>query len=216
MLNQIGFTWEINREDDWIKRYGELVEHKRELGHCNVLKSYKANPSLAYWVYSQRVLFKSKSLSRERIAKLNQIGFTWNRSKEDIWIERYNELVEYKRKFGGCNVRKANPSLAEWVIHQRVLFKSKSLSKERIAKLSQIGFTWTRIKEDNWMKQYNELVEYKFKVGDCNVPSRDKEYPSLAHWVCNQRKYFKSKSLSKDRIAKLDQIGFTWEIVKKI
>jgi hypothetical protein len=219
LLNQIGFTWEINREDDWIKRYGELVEHKRELGHCNVLAKYKANPSLAEWVYSQRKLFKSKSLSRERIAKLNQIGFTWKRSKEDIWIERYNELVEYKRKFGDCNVpqrHQANPSLAQWVHMQRKVFKSKSLSRERIAKLNQIGFTWEINKANNWVKRYNELVEYKHKFGDCCVNSRYKANTSLANWVHTQRKLFKSISLSRERIEKLNQIGFDWEHIRKI
>jgi hypothetical protein len=218
LLNQIGFTWEMNREDNWMKRYGELVEHKRELGHCNVLTSYKANPSLAYWVFAQRRLFKSKSLSKDRIARLNQIGFTWEINRKVDWIEQYNELVEYKFKVGDCNVPgkyKANPSLAYWVHMQRKLFKSKSLSRDQIAKLNQIGFTW-EFRDDNWMKQYNELVEYKFKVGDCNVPSTYKANPSLAYWVHSQRKLFKSKSLPEKRVAKLNQIGFDWECIRKI
>jgi hypothetical protein len=119
---------------------------------------------------------------------------------------------------GDCNVTaqyKANPPLGTWVRRQRKYFKSNLLSKSRIAKLNEIGFTWEFIKEDDWIKRYKELVEYKHEVGDCNVPAQYQANPPLAYWVQRQRKYFKSNSLPEYRAAKLNEIGFAWESKRK-
>jgi hypothetical protein len=64
----------------------------------------------------------------------------------------------------------------------------------------------------SWMTRYNELVNYKREFGDCHVPNQYKANPLLGNWVQNQRSFFKTKSLSEDRIAKLKQNGFTWEV----
>jgi hypothetical protein len=96
---------------------------------------------LGKWVANQRQRFKNKSLSEERIAKLNKLGFTW-----EVWMKRYNELVEYRREFGNCNVPvkyQSQTLLGEWVRRQRQHFKNKSISEERINKLNAIGFAWT-------------------------------------------------------------------------
>jgi hypothetical protein len=45
----------------------------------------------------QRRSFKSNSLLKHRIEKLNKIGFVWEFNKEDTWMSHYDELVEYKR-----------------------------------------------------------------------------------------------------------------------
>ena len=36
--------------------------------------------------------------------KINRIGFTLEINKEDAWMKRYNELVQYKRETGNCNI----------------------------------------------------------------------------------------------------------------
>jgi DNA repair exonuclease SbcCD ATPase subunit len=121
-LNEIGFTWEIDKEDAWMSCYNELVEYKREFGNCCVPQRYKTNPKLGSWVHNQRSLFKSNRLAKDHIEKLNEIGFTWGIDKEDAWKSRYNELVEYKKAFGDCCVPrryKANPQLANWLQNEK-------------------------------------------------------------------------------------------------
>jgi hypothetical protein len=199
----------------WMTRYKELVKYKRDMGNCNVPQKYTPNPQLGTWVHGQRVLFKNKSLPESCIAKLNKIGFTLE-VNNDAWMTRYKELIEYKRDFGDCCVNRRDnsyPQLGRWVCRQRELFKSKSLPGSRIAKLNDIGFTW-EMNEDRWMKRYNELNEYKHEFGDCCVPERYKANQQLATWVGEQRKSFKNNSLPKSRITKLNQIGFTWKVMK--
>ena len=43
---------------------------------------------------------------------------------EESWQVQYNELVEFKRKFGHCNVpRRENRRLGNWVTRQRQRYK---------------------------------------------------------------------------------------------
>jgi hypothetical protein len=137
--------------DAWFTRYNELVKYKRELGNCDVPKGYKPNLQLGKWVHRQRDRFKDKLLSEDRIAKLNEIGFAWDawsrvsKYYTDAWFTRYNELMEYKRETGNCDVPKGykpNLQMGKWVHKQRERFKDKLLSEDRIAKLNEIGFVW--------------------------------------------------------------------------
>jgi hypothetical protein len=82
--------------------------------------------------------------------------------------------------------------------------------------LDNVGFIWDS-HEVNWREKYQMLVEYKEANGDCNVPSNHKD-KKLATWVKCQRRQHKlyidkrSSSMTPDRIADLDKIGFNWEI----
>jgi hypothetical protein len=134
--------------------------------------------------------------------------------QRDSWTTRYNELMQYKRDFGNCNVPqlyKTNPQLGTWVNNQRMSFKSKSLADVRVTKLNEIGFAWKIKKEDAWMELYNKLVEFKQINGHCNVPQRYQSNPQLGLWVQRQRRFYKNKKyITQHRIAKLNQIGFDW------
>ena len=82
----------------WMERVLELQRYAKQHGHCRVPKRYKENPALGNWVNKQRVEYRkyqqiraqhhehgssnqstiSSSLTEERIALLNQLGFCWN------------------------------------------------------------------------------------------------------------------------------------------
>jgi len=58
-----------------------------------------------------------------------------------------------------------------------------------------------------------DLKEYKKKLGDCNVSSRNTDYKSLVGWVANMRNARKGKVNSKltvEMIDSLNGIGFYW------
>jgi hypothetical protein len=113
---------------------------------------------------------------------------------EDAWLVRYNELLEYMSMFGDFSVPKmynGERSLASWVCRQRLFFKNKTLSESRIAKLNEVGFTWSQ--EDDWMKRCSQLVEYKREFGDCCDNFKHKLNPQLGTWVKNQHQCFKNK-----------------------
>ena len=71
------------REMQWQKRLQELREFHQIHGHCRVPQKYPPNPLLELWVSRKRIEFKKRengkqsSMTAERIAKLNNLGFDW-------------------------------------------------------------------------------------------------------------------------------------------
>ena len=60
------------------QRLQELEEYKKENGHCRVPHLYSKNKSLGWWVSTVRKFLKTGNepyLTKERIDKLNKIGF---------------------------------------------------------------------------------------------------------------------------------------------
>ena len=51
---------------------------------------------------------EDSSLTEERIKKLNDVGFIWDR-REDVFNLRFTELIEYKEKHGNCAVPVGTP-----------------------------------------------------------------------------------------------------------
>jgi len=46
-------------------------------GHCNVPTKYKDNSALGRWVTSMRSDYKHNKLNREKIVRLESLGFQW-------------------------------------------------------------------------------------------------------------------------------------------
>jgi hypothetical protein len=173
MLEAIGFKWHIGTGNDhqniasetpttqpkthpqaarheqlWLKKYNQLLEYKQQNGHCNVSQTDKDNKQLGKWVSTQRQYYENKTLSKERISKLEDIDFAWKvktKSNEESWNDMYKELVELKKKKGHCNVSrgdKGNKQLVYWIDTQRRTHKQGTLSKARVDMLEDIGFRW--------------------------------------------------------------------------
>ena len=69
-----------------------------------------------------------------------------------------------------------------------------------------------RRKRKTWEERINELVVYKEKKGNCNVP---RSQGVLGNWVHDQRQFYKNGKLSQERITQLESIGFNWGTRKK-
>ena len=149
----------------WSEKFEDLCEYRKCYGNCHVPHNYTKNAALAQWVKRQRYQYmlktsgKRSTLSDDRVRLLNKIGFIWN-SHDAVWEERWNELLQFKRVHGHCNVPskyEENPSLAIWVKRQRRHFKfycekkgGTGMTPERIAKLQKLGFSWDRRKDKGY------------------------------------------------------------------
>ncbi|XGZ09555.1 Helicase associated domain protein [Peribacillus sp. RS7] len=202
-LENIGFFWS-KEDEDWTYQYCFLKLYKEEKGDCLVPIGFE-NKDLAYWVSVQRKHFKSGKLEPDKISKLNELGFSWH-PKMDSWDEKYQMLMEYKNQNGDCLVNKHHPELGAWAIKQRTLYKNGRMKDEKVNKLNELGFVWDVV-EHVWNERYQELVEYKKEHGDCKVIKR---YPVLGPWVQSQRKAYNEGRMDKEKIKKLENIGFTW------
>jgi hypothetical protein len=194
---------------NWDERFGELLAYRAEHGHVNVL----TNPSnkLWVWVRSQRQDGNSGLLSSSRFKRLAEIGFNWD-PRASKWNQLFNELLEYKSQHGDVNVPDEwSTGLGAWVGKQRNAKRLNKLSQERFQRLSDVGFVWDA-NESRWETRYGELCVYKEKHGDVNIPhDRSSE---LWRWISTQRIFRKREKLPADKIRRLDEIGFVWDVAE--
>jgi len=134
-----------------------------------------------------------------------------------IWRQRLNELAAFKKKYGHCRVPVStgdHSSLARWSVIQRYLRRKGKLSAERVRKLDELGFSWEgrgEWNQANWESMYKVLTAYRRVHGHCRVPLSTRDYADLSQWVARQRRARRIGKLSKDRVCRLDQLGFVWE-----
>ena len=62
-----------------------------------------------------------------------------------------------------------------------------------------------------WEEMYSKLVLFKYKYGHCKVSLTNKEFPGLGKWVINARQRRKHGHITKDKIDRLDSLGFAWD-----
>jgi superfamily II DNA or RNA helicase len=211
-LDSLGFVWEA-RGTRWEQMFGLLARYKYEHGNCNVPQNYSENPQLARWLSKQRSAMLQGKLIPSRQLKLEKIGVISN-PPDAAWDKMFSALSEYKRKTGHCDVPfpwLENQKLSSWVVTQRQFKRKRKLNEDRAARLEELGFVWDPTSAF-WERMLFALTEYRIQYGNCNVQTRWKENAQLAQWVVNQRQLKKRGKLSKDRIRRLDKIGFQWSI----
>jgi ribosomal protein S8 len=155
-LNAIDFKWSIREPPrefaEWIKL---LKLYKSQWGDCNVPLKYKQDLSLGSFVNNARTQYKkfqsglSSNMTQEKIDQLEELGFIWNiRQGRTPWTTRFEELKQYKERYGHCNVSKEwmeNQKLVAWVTKQKSQYKlytagkECNLTEEKVEKLSELG-----------------------------------------------------------------------------
>jgi len=210
-LEAIGFVWDIDAVA-WEKMFENLRTFKEKHGHSNVPEGYSDNPSLAIWVSHQRSTWKSNALSKEHIRSLAELGFVW-KPHLTAWEKMLETLRSYNEKHGHCNVPNRfsdNPALGHWCQIQRQARKNGKLSNERIRRLEELEFIWDSITAA-WDEMFKDLCAFKDKFRHCNVPQRYPDNPSLGGWVGTQRRDWSKGRLQKDRIRRLEELGFVMD-----
>ncbi|MDE3744153.1 DEAD/DEAH box helicase [Maribacter polysaccharolyticus] len=146
-----------------------------------------------------------------------------NKTPESRWKDNYEKLKDYFSENKNSDVParyKKDKSLGNWVVAQRVRYKSNKLSKKQIDKLNELEFNWDG-NEDIFELFIQKLLEFKSKYGHTNVPIRNKEFPRLGTWTNKYRVILnngslqedgnithKGSSLSKTQQIRLEEIGF--------
>ena len=132
------------------------------------------------------------------------------------WNTMYRKLVQYKEKYGHCNVsqdrsvkkkytaqeNQEKKSIARWVGNQRVYYnqyqngyRGGKMKLHRIEALDRLGFIWD-LKSAQWNMRYNELVKFKRDNGHCRATP--KQYAELSKWMVAQRYLWKRRKEGKE------------------
>ena len=77
-LNELCVSWDAEA-DRWNQRVEELIEFKRQHGHCWVPVAYPPSPALGTWLANLRPAKKRGQLAPERIQLLETLGVKWEK-----------------------------------------------------------------------------------------------------------------------------------------
>ncbi|QNF35280.1 Helicase associated domain protein [Adhaeribacter swui] len=221
-LNELDFVWHIQvlYNSQWQQYYQELRRFFEKHGHTRVPGRFK---QLTSWIENQRTAKKNNLLPANREQKLNDLNFIWNfkEVKNNDWQEKYQQLCAFKKQQGHSFVPvnyKENKSLGTWVATQRMLEAKGKLDPVKKKKLNQIGFVWSsnthqQLKsnyDSKWNLNFERLKIYQQVYGTCQVSL--KINPVLQRWTRWQRILFCQGRLSEERMAKLNEIRFPWNV----
>ena len=216
---------------NWMQRYKELQEFRKQHGHTRVGSSdtrptcvddntvghdhypkgrqigsdglptqgnernntaSNQQASLIEWVYRQRKEYRKFqqgrtdcAMNQQMVDMLQDIGFVWDMNQQ-VWNERFDELLAFRKEVGHVNVPKKHKTLGQWVTKQRKEYRLGVLDPERVDRLEGIGIVWD-VKEWTFQKRLEELRQFKERHGHLRVKLSDGE---LGPWFYSRRKEY--------------------------
>jgi len=233
MLESIG-VYIDPRESSWESRFGKLKEFMAQNDNkfpndFELDQLDDDGMGVLQWTRRQKAMYRAyqngeqnTSMTEERIAKLEEIGFSWNKY-DDTWMKRYEDLVKYYEHHGNTLVPTlypANQALAKWVTDQRSHYRfmqqgqPTSLTAERMALLKKVDFVWDA-RQAKWEAHFYELESFVEMNGTGSIPTY-RQNKLLRYWCDNQKKEYRkllrdeSTLIGGQRKEMLDKLGFPW------
>lgn len=208
-------------------------EHK---GNLEVSSSFKTldgytynrdGYKLGYELSKIRKKYEKDSLSQFDIERYSSIGMRWERTnKNDVWFSYFNlAKIYFENKgnlripskfntFDGITYDESGKKLGSWLSRQKVAYKEKTLSLDKIKLLESIGIEWELKKNNDFDTMYNALYNYYVIHKDLNIPDdyrvNGKKIKDYKIKFKNEFRGISKDKLSFDEITKLDNINFEW------
>ena len=151
-------------------------------------------------------------MSSERIAKLESIGFDWDK-QEANWNRAFDLVAEYYEKHGTLPEVKVvvdGLQIGKWYSQQIVKISKGKVSRERLERFKNAGIPTMSIRDmhrmETWMKYYNSYMEYLNKYD--RQPGSTERYNDLElrKWRNLQLQKMKQGKLSEEQTAKLREL----------
>lgn len=228
-LDRIGFIWDPESVT-WEAMFAELQtftenqqaanENAQEQGTapltCLVPEKWPENPALATWAKQQRQAFAKNTLTPEQIDRLNTLGFVWD-LKDAHWETQFSAFLSFKQTQGHGKVPEVwpeDPELAAWARTQRKEWSRNKRPSERFTRLEDQGFCWD-LDMAYWEEMAMLLEDFHAEHGHSIVPPSWPTNPLLADWTNRQRRDFRTGRLGEAQVARLDALGFVWDLEEK-
>ena len=155
----------------------------------------------------------------------------WEGRNDRQWRQAYQAAKQYFSLHGDLEVpcNYTTPEglrLGQWVIRQRMLYKSGSSSRgshkpfkpERKKLLDAIGMDWRE--GDSWQKHFEEVCAYQKEHGSLIIPAayRTADGCWLNHWLYSQRQRLRDapEKLTPDQRNKLEMLLHQAEGVERL
>ncbi len=225
LLEALGMDWQ-RFDAKWELGFKHFREYVKDYQNTNIPYDYIAPDGykLGTWVHAQRYKKQTDKLSEDKIRRMESLGFAW-RVVDTPWENAFAAFVDYKEKFGDKDIPAdyLTPQgilLKSWLLNQRSRFVAGKLDDWKIEKLDSVDPDWNKPR-DNWDAMFECAKKYYEEHGKLSIPI---DYMSdlginLHSWVSTQRQYIKKGKLSKERMERLEAIGFmldpkaeAWEV----
>lgn len=205
----------------WDMYYASAKQYYQENGNLEVPARYitEEGYALGSWLNNQKAIRKGTivgKLTEDQIQKLDSIGMIWD-SLDYFWEQNFKLAKEYYLTSGNLDIPTNYKStdgkhLGNWILRQRQLYKSNSLTDEQIKKLDSIGMDWMDRVDRVWENGFIEAKNYSEEYGNLSVPKNyrsNTDFP-LGIWIQRQRSLYKNKKISDDRVKRLTDVGMNW------
>lgn len=205
----------------WDMYYASAKQYYKENGNLEVPARYitEEGYALGSWLNNQKAIRKGTivgKLTEDEIHKLDSIGMIWD-SLDYFWEQNFKLAKEYYLTYGNLDIPTNYKStdgkhLGNWVLRQRQLYKSNSLTDEQVKKLDSIGMDWMDRVDRVWENGFMEAKNYSEEYGNLSVPKNyrsNTDFP-LGIWIQRQRSLYKNNKISENRIKRLTDIGMNW------
>ena len=202
----------------WNENFEEARRFRKEHGrwpNCN-------EGAPGRWCHTQRQARKGKGHNRitaAQIAKLDAIGFPW--ILQNTWGENFEEALRFRDEHGRWPKSNEGPP-GRWCNNQRQARKGNGthkISPARIARLDGVGFDWDPSAkweakvEERWNEYFEALKRFRDDHGRW-----PKAKEGALGWWCNRQRQARKGNgplkISPEQIAKLDEIGFPWDVLQ--
>ncbi|MFO0350956.1 MAG: Helicase associated domain protein, partial [Alphaproteobacteria bacterium] len=212
MLDAEGFVWDV-ADEKWNFGYERLKEFFASKNTSVVPQDYSCDDGyeLGVWVSKQRL--SRQTLSAAQLTSLEELNFVWNVTEAN-WEQAFLRLEKFVLSHGHANVpfEWSSPDgfrLGRWVGGMRG--RSSLLTPAQIMKLDKVGFVWDAF-SDKWSAAFDDLKAFSIEQGHCRVPQDfvAKTGLRLGRWVSRQRQLV--ETMSPDKRARLDGLGFVWNV----
>ena len=223
-LNAIGMVWGDSLETAWNDAWELAREYAEANGNLLIPEGCVVNGiDLGKWVSYQRKRRKEGKLSQNRVAKLEEIGMSWDVT-DTKWDAHYWQAKVFFEKHGNLNVPSTYRTedgflLGMWIAGQRKAQTAKKLTEEQIQQLEAIGMTWHKTFDSQWQSAYVLAQAYYRQNGNLNIPYayRTSNGYKLGRWLARQKSAKRAPGknsncvMTPERIAKLEKIGVRWD-----
>jgi hypothetical protein len=200
----------------WLDQYLRLCAYKKKHGHCRVPTTQGV---LRRWVDTQRRRRRAGKVSPQRQTALNRLHFGWEplaNFRQDAWSRGLAELKRFIEHYGHMRVPTRNASfrrLAEFLDHQRRLYRKGRLDPQRQGVLEKLGIVWMPRKtamEESWNRNIAELKRFVEQHGHVRVPWRNPSFRRTAQFLDRTRKLYHRGRLDPKRQQEMEALGVVW------
>lgn len=223
----------------WAAGVEHLEQFIAAHGHARVPQGFMCEDGmrLGSWVMRRREDRRrgADRLTAERIAQLDALGFDWTPPVRRLTIDDFAadwpagiaHLTQFLTEHGHADVPPSwvcqdGFQLGPWVTCRRSERRNQrqAMTPQRIAQLDALGFHWgtnatrSELEEQRWADAVAHLADYVTEHEHARVPQlfTCEDGFRLGTWVARRRvdRRQKRRSLTPERIARLDALGFDW------